>query len=83
MFEQLCDGQQNKHGFTLFPKLLHPQSVGTIRLKSKNPFDYPSIDPKYLEEEADVEVLLDGIYYDSLHVSPEVASSLTDRDTHQ
>ena len=62
MFEQLSNGQQIKHGFTLYPKLLHPRTVGTIRLNSKNPFDYPSIDPKYLEEEADVEVLLDGIY---------------------
>ena len=62
MFKQLTDGQHNKHGFILFPKLLHPKSVGTIRLKSQNPFDYPLIDPKYLEEEVDVEVLLDGNY---------------------
>ena len=60
MFEEFNDGQQDKHGFILFPTLLHPQSVGSIRLKSQNPFDYPLIDPEYLEDEQDVEILLDG-----------------------
>ena len=60
MFEDFNGGQQNKHGFVLLPKLLHPKSVGSIRLKSQNPFDYPLIDPEYLEDEQDVEVLLDG-----------------------
>ena len=63
MFKQFGNGQQNKHGFILLPKLLHPKSVGTIRLRSQNPFDYPLIDPKYLEEEVDVEILLDGNYF--------------------
>ena len=60
MFKEFNDGQQNKHGFLLLPKLLHPKSVGTIRLKSQNPFEYPLIDPEYLEDDQDVEVLLDG-----------------------
>ena len=60
MFEDFNGGQQNKHGFVLLPKLLHPKSVGSIRLKSQNPFDYPLIDPGYLEDEQDVEILLDG-----------------------
>ena len=60
IFKEFNDGQQNKHGFLLLPKLLHPKSVGFIRLKSQNPFDYPLIDPRYLEEEQDVDVLLDG-----------------------
>ena len=60
MFEDFNGEQQNKHGFVLLPKLLHPKSVGSIRLKSQNPFDYPLIDPEYLEDEQDVEILLDG-----------------------
>ena len=60
MFEEFNCGQQDKHGFILFPTLLHPKSVGSIRLKSQNPFDYPLIDPEYLEDEQDVAILLDG-----------------------
>ena len=60
IFEDFNGGQQNKHGFVIFPKLLHPKSVGSIRLKSQNPFDYPLIDPEYLEDDQDVEVLVDG-----------------------
>ena len=60
IFKEFNDGQQNTHGFILLPKLLHPKSKGSIRLKSQNPFDYPLIDPQYLEDEQDVDVLLDG-----------------------
>ena len=59
----MYDGQQNKQGFVLFSKLLHPQNVRTIQLKSQNPFDYPIIDPQYLTEEQDVDVILDGKIY--------------------
>ena len=34
--------------------------MGTIKLKSANPFDYPLIDPRYLEEQIDVDILLEG-----------------------
>lgn len=61
MFLKLYDGQQNKNGFLLLPKLLHPRSsAGNIRLKSQNPFEHPAIEPNYLDSDDDVEVLLDG-----------------------
>ena len=49
-----------QHGFTLFGILLHPHSVGTIRLRSQNPFDYPEIDPRYLTDDLDVKVLVNA-----------------------
>ena len=48
--------------FFLLPTLIHPKSRGTIRLKSTDPFDHPSIDPRYLEEKKDIEVFTEGMY---------------------
>ncbi|KAK3584937.1 hypothetical protein CHS0354_021818 [Potamilus streckersoni] len=47
-------------GFYVFVGLLHPKSKGTIRLRSRDPFDPPIIDPNYLAEEDDVKTLIRG-----------------------
>ena len=39
---------------------MHPESKGFIKLKSKNPFDHPLIQPNYLMEQIDVDRLMDG-----------------------
>ena len=44
-------------GFILSPILMHPKSVGEIRLASKDPRAPPIIDPHYLEHPHDVKVL--------------------------
>ena len=54
---------QNRNGMMLLPVLLHPKSNGTIRLRSADPRDSPLIDPNYLSEKEDVDVLLDGMFY--------------------
>lgn len=41
--------------------LLHPKSRGSIRLRSRNPFDKPRIYANYLEDEEDVKTLYWGI----------------------
>lgn len=48
---------EQQRGFTVLPILLHPKSVGDIRLASGNPFDLPLIDPRYLEHSYDVKTL--------------------------
>ncbi|XP_060071667.1 glucose dehydrogenase [FAD, quinone]-like [Ylistrum balloti] len=48
---------------SFFPILLHPKSRGTIRLKTTDPFDYPEIDPHYLEHPDDVKMLIRGIRF--------------------
>ena len=50
-------------GITILSKLLHPKSIGTVRLNSANPFDYPLIDPNYLAEKQDLDVTTDGRYH--------------------
>ncbi|RZC37441.1 glucose dehydrogenase [FAD, quinone]-like, partial [Asbolus verrucosus] len=50
-----------KRAFTILPIVLHPRSRGTIRLRDKNPKSPPLIDPNYLSDGYDVEVMLRGI----------------------
>lgn len=46
---------------TILPVLLHPRSRGTVRLASKEPSIPPLIDPQYLTDSEDIEVLISGI----------------------
>ena len=43
--------------------LMHPESDGYIKLRSTDPFEYPIIQPNYLKEQYDVDVLMDGIKF--------------------
>ncbi len=47
-------------GFTIGAILLHPQSKGTIRLRSNDPLAAPVIEPDYLAEEGDLRRLVEG-----------------------
>ena len=49
----------NQDGFSIFPTLLKPTSRGYVSLRSKNPFDYPIIQPNFLSEESDKQVLIE------------------------
>ena len=51
---------QNDKRFTIFPTLIHPKSRGTITLQSRDPFDYPVIDPNYLSHPDDLATLIKG-----------------------
>lgn len=48
-------------GVSLMPIILHPQSAGTVRLRSSNPGESPAIDPKFLTEKEDVDTAIEGI----------------------
>ncbi|WP_276250117.1 GMC family oxidoreductase [Haloarcula rara] len=49
------------HGFWLSALCLRPESRGRISLRSADPLDEPCIDPQYLTEERDLEILLEGV----------------------
>jgi choline dehydrogenase-like flavoprotein len=50
-----------EHSFTLLPSLIYPKSRGEVRLASPDPFAAPVMDPRYLDDEADVRLLLRGV----------------------
>jgi len=42
------------------PVILHPRSVGTVRLRSSDPHDPPFVDPQFLTADADVKAAVSG-----------------------
>ena len=54
-------GNPAGHGFTLLPTLGGTKSVGSLMLQSGDPSDPPRIDPNFLTEAADLEVLVEGV----------------------
>ena len=54
-------GYEGRHGFHLYPVILHPDSIGTIRLASSDPGDIPLIEPAYLSQENDIAMMVEGI----------------------
>ncbi|KAK8385719.1 hypothetical protein O3P69_016475 [Scylla paramamosain] len=52
-----------REGFTIRPIILRPKSRGTITLRSKNPDDYPVIDPQLLSHPEDVKTLVEGVKF--------------------
>ena len=64
---QLYHGNvEMQDGLSLMPILVHPHSVGTVRLRSMNANDSPVIDPKLLTEVEDVNALVGGKSYELL-----------------
>jgi choline dehydrogenase len=47
--------------FTVVPVLLYPKSHGEVRLASSDPTRPPAIDPRYLSDEDDLRVLVEGL----------------------
>jgi choline dehydrogenase len=59
-FGEVADSDGHS-GTTVGVVLLQPQSRGTVRLASADPFAKPVIDPRYLSEDADVATLVAGL----------------------
>ncbi len=49
------------HGFSIAAVGLQPRSRGSVRLRSSDPDDAPQIDPAFLQDDADLNVLLAGV----------------------
>jgi choline dehydrogenase len=48
-------------GFSIGATQLRPESRGEITLASDDPFEHPAIDPNYLTEEKDMEIMVEGV----------------------
>ncbi|KAK7504981.1 hypothetical protein BaRGS_00004009 [Batillaria attramentaria] len=59
--EQARRRDQFEHGFACLAAVLRPRSRGTLRLRSADPFEYPAIDPRYLENPYDLKVLVRAV----------------------
>ena len=46
---------------TIMSTLIYPKSRGTLRLTSGDPTAAPAIDPNYLDEQADIDLIVEGI----------------------
>jgi choline dehydrogenase len=47
--------------YTIIPGITQPRSRGTVRLRSANPSDHPVIDPRYLTEPEDLQMLIESV----------------------
>ncbi|XP_064614290.1 uncharacterized GMC-type oxidoreductase Mb1310-like [Liolophura sinensis] len=61
VWEAMFGGMTDTHGFTFIPILSHPKSSGTLRLRSRNPMEFPILDPRYLSHPDDVSTLVEAI----------------------
>ncbi|XP_012274594.1 glucose dehydrogenase [FAD, quinone]-like [Orussus abietinus] len=52
---------ENRDAWSIWPILQNPRSVGRLRLKSKNPFHWPVLEPNFFSHPADLEILLEGV----------------------
>jgi choline dehydrogenase len=50
-----------RRALTIMSTLIYPKSRGTFRLTSADPTAAPMIDPNYLDEQADIDVLVSGM----------------------
>ena len=49
------------HGFSIGPTLIRPQSRGFVGLRSNDAFHAPVIQPNYLEDTADLDLIAEGV----------------------
>lgn len=62
-FNDVYDGIIGNEAFGLVPIVMRPLSRGRLRLKSRNPFQWPKMEPHYFEHPEDMETLIRGIKF--------------------
>ena len=57
---------KGKDSFLQMVTINKPFGTGTLRLKNKDPFTKPLLDPRYLSHEKDVKILVEGKLYSKI-----------------
>ncbi|XP_031636386.1 glucose dehydrogenase [FAD, quinone] [Contarinia nasturtii] len=60
-YDAVFSPYNNRDTWSILPMLLRPKSTGSIRLRSRNPFDYPYIYPNYFFDDSDLKTLVEGV----------------------
>lgn len=60
-YQEVFGEISNRDVFGVFPMILRPKSRGFIRLRTKNPKDYPLLYHNYLTHPDDIKVLAEGV----------------------
>ncbi|KAI4454914.1 glucose-methanol-choline gmc oxidoreductase [Holotrichia oblita] len=61
IYDSIWKEIEDKSGFMLLVILTRAKSTGFVRLRSKKIQDHPIIDPQYLSDPMDIEIILEGI----------------------
>ncbi|KAL4231300.1 hypothetical protein ACF0H5_008880 [Mactra antiquata] len=59
--EEVFVSDDNAHGFMVTVCTTHPKSIGSITLRSTDPFDFPKINPAFYTDERDIDTMLEGV----------------------
>lgn len=64
-YEDVWKYNNRAQTFVYYVIALHAESIGTVRLRSKDPFEYPLIDNRFLSDfrGRDIEVLFEGVQF--------------------
>lgn len=60
-YEKVFAPINNRDSWSVIPMLLRPKSRGYIKLRSRNPLDYPLIYPNYFKDDFDLKTLVEGV----------------------
>ncbi|XP_026678731.1 glucose dehydrogenase [FAD, quinone] [Diaphorina citri] len=60
-YDEVYGPINNKDVWSAIPMLLRPRSRGRIKLRSRNPLDYPRIQPEYFSDHHDMLTLIEGV----------------------
>ncbi|KAF9052467.1 alcohol oxidase [Hymenopellis radicata] len=69
------------HSIGLHAVLLRPLSVGRLCLKSSNPWDQPTMDPRYFEHDADMKKLVRAARFTLRLAQTEPLASVVDQES--
>ncbi|XP_023237897.1 glucose dehydrogenase [FAD, quinone]-like [Centruroides sculpturatus] len=61
VWEDVFKPNVNTSTYLCFPLLMRPESVGTVKLASTDPREYPLINPNYYHKPQDIKVVVEGM----------------------